>query len=57
MRELEELQANCYENLHRPMVVKAKGFKENIWYVCEECLDKYVEKHPELKKLIIAFKR
>lgn len=56
-RELRELQENCYKHLHRPCVVKARLYKEEIWYVCKKCLDKYMKKHEELKKEIIAFER
>mgnify|MGYP001134309227 CR=1 FL=1 len=53
----EKLQENCYQNLHRPMVIKAIDDQEHIWYVCQECLDAYVKEHPEIKGKIIAFRR
>jgi len=57
IRDLEGMQENCYNNLHRPMVIKCLGFKEDIWYVCSDCLDRYVKDHPEIKHLIVGFKR
>jgi len=55
--DLEKLQQICYEKLHKPMVIKCIGFNEAIWYVCSDCLDRYVKDHPEIKHLLIGFKR
>jgi len=56
-RELKEAEANCYRLLHRPRVVKVRLYKDEIWYVCEKCLKKFLKKYPELKKRIMSFGR
>lgn len=53
----ERMSKNCYEHLHRPRVVKILNWGEDIFYVCKECLDKYMEEHEELKKSVVSFGR
>lgn len=55
--ELSKMQQNCFEHLHKPMVVKARGNPGEIWYVCEECLDRHVKENPKLKKILVGFRR
>lgn len=54
--ELSRLSEGCYEGLHRPLVVKVDGVEE-IWYICQECLDRWVKDHPHLQEQITGFKR
>lgn len=56
-RDFERMQETCYEGLHRPNVVKIVGFSGAVYYVCRECLDKYMKDHDELKEVVVAFKR
>lgn len=53
----ERMSKNCYEHLHRPRVVKITNWGEDIFYICKECLDKYVKEHEELKKIVVSFGR
>jgi len=55
-QELDRMQENCFKKLHRPMVVKVEG-KEEIWYICEKCLDKWMKTHDHLKEIVVGFRR
>lgn len=52
-----EMQENCYKHLHRPRVIKIRGWNDAVYYVCQECLEKYLEKNEELKKIVVSFGR
>lgn len=56
-KAFEEMQENCYKELHRPRVIKIRGWNDAIYYICEECLKKYLEKHKKLKEIVISFGR
>jgi len=56
-REFEGMQERCYRLLHRPNAVKIIGFRGAIYYICPKCLDRYMKKHEELKKVVVRFSR
>lgn len=65
-RDFERMEKNCYEKhaskiledeKYRPRVVKVSGWGDKVYYICKECLDEYMKKHEELKKIIISFGR
>lgn len=56
-RDFDGMMEKCYQGLHKPMVVKVGEFRDKIWYICQDCLDAYMKDHPELKPLIVAFRR
>lgn len=56
-RDFDELQEKCYKELHRPCVVKVRGFKDKIWYICKKDLDEYMKEHKEIDSLVVAFER
>jgi len=57
-KDFEKMQENCYQKLHRPMLVKVRT-EELIYYICQECLDAYMAKtkNKKLKEMIMAFRR
>ena len=56
--QLDKLSKNCYKNLHKPMVIKVLGH-EGLWYVCEDCLKKWLDSkgHKKLKQVVIGYPR
>ncbi len=53
---LKELQENCFKNWHRPRRIKIRGWRDSLFYICSECLEKFLEKEEkdDLKKLIVS---
>lgn len=56
-RDFKKMEENCYKHLHKPRVVKITNWGEDIFYICKECLDKYMKEHEELKKTVVSFGR
>lgn len=51
------MQEQCYNSLHRPRVIKIMNWPDALYYVCQECLEAYLEKYPELKETVLSFGR
>lgn len=49
----DRMQENCYKELHRPSKIQIRGWTDTLYYVCKECLEKYIKEHEEMKKLVV----
>jgi len=55
--EFEKMQKHCYEKLHKPRVTKITNWGDKLYYICKECMDKYMKEHEELEPIIVSFGR
>jgi len=54
-KAFDGMSENCFNQLHKPSKIKIRGWSDSMYYVCKECLEEYLKKHEELKKLVVRF--
>ena len=54
--QLEEISKGCEKGWHKPLRVKIMGIPDELFYVCKECLEKWLEEHEELKEVVLGIR-